>query len=242
MFHNAAVGQSNLNKSLQQLVVSDTDQQVIFNGLPVELIQEIASYLPFPDLIPLKQTCKFTNQCIDSFMIQKAKARYTVEFRHMNKVEITEPDLYSKDMRRFYIDNNGTLVAEKDVIPDIKVVSLNFVIAEFSYSNCKIYMGKKSEGLNHALSIHIGQFNNGSCFILALKPAFSDRFLSFSKEHQMIAYFGDTHPTPWSGENNHSLYCGGSYEEAIKTFELACQGSDIANHIRQLLGFHKKYF
>ncbi len=38
------------------------------------------------------------------------------------------------------------------------------------------------------------------------------------------------------------MYCGHSYEAAIRTFELACQGHDLAGHIRELLGLQKVYY
>lgn len=240
--HKTAADQTGLNTSLQQSVVFEPGEQVIFKGLPVELIQEIASYLPLPDLVQLKQTCRATNHCITSFIIKEAKQRYSVEFRYMNKVEIKKPDLYSDHMRMFQINNNGSLVSDTFRVPDIKMVSLNFVFTRFLYPDYEIQKPKESRGLNDALSIHMGQFENGRCFMLALNPRLSKRFLSFRKQHQMIGYAGDTNPTPWLSENNHSLYCGRSYEEAIKTFELACQGTDIANHIRKLLGFHRIYY
>lgn len=242
MHKTAAADQTGLNISFQKLIVSDRGEQAIFNGLPVELIKEIASYLSFPDLVSLKNTCRFTNQCIDSFTIKQAKKRYSVEFRNMNKVEIKDPGIYSENMCMFYMNNNGSLAINNYKVPDIKMVSLNFVFTYFSYPDFTIQKHEESGGLNDALSIHMGEFENGECFLLGLKPSFSKRFLSFRKEHQMIGYSGDTNPTPLPGENNHSLYCGGSYEEAIKTFELACKGTDIAKHIRKLLGFHRKYY
>ena len=96
--------------------------------------------------------------------------------------------------------------------------------------------------MNDALSIHIGKLENGKCCILALNPYFTSRFVEFNQRHQMIGYAGDTTPTSHLGQNNHSIYCGDSYEDAIKTFERACGGSDLATHIRDLLGFQKEYY
>ena len=240
MLPHITANQTDFNKTPLESVGSGQDQQVALNGLPAEIIQNVASKLPLPDVIHLKQVCKHTYKSINDYDINEAKKRYSVDFQHMDKVEFKNPELYKQDMLLFEI-HNGKLTIEKNKIPNIKEFSFLFVLTEFTLPEFEI-IKDESGGFSDVLSIHIGKLENEKCCILALNPQYSSYFVVFSQQHQMIGYAGDINPTDWPGENNHSIYCGRSYEDAIMTYERACEGSVLATHLRDLLGFQKKYY
>lgn len=240
MLPNITANQVGFSETSLESCGSDQIEQVSFNGLSTEIIRDIASKLPLPDIIRLKQVCKHTNNSIRDYDINEAKKRCSIDFQHMDKVKFENPELYKQYMLLFEM-NNSELIEKKNKIPEIKEISFQFVLTEFTFPHGNIRK-HKSAGLNDALSIHIGKLENGKCFILTLNPYFTSRFVGFNQRHQMIGYAGDVMPTRYAGENNHSIYCGRSYEDAIKTFEQACKGSDLAKHIRELLGFQKTYY
>ncbi|USE33810.1 F-box protein [Endozoicomonas sp. SCSIO W0465] len=240
MLTNTSITETGLDRTIQLSIDSESNQQATFNDLPVIIIQKIASKLPLPDVIRLKHACRHAYHSINEYDINKAKTRYTVEFKNMENIEFENPILYTKGMQLFHW-NNGVLDIEKNTLPNIKKISHRFDLNEFSLPGYEISK-HKSSGLNDPLSIHTGQLENDLYFVLTLNPRLSSHFVEYSHEHQMIGYAGDNNPTSYPGENNHAMYCGRTYEGAIKTYELVCKNCDLAIHIRELLGFQKKYY
>lgn len=224
-----------------QEIEPEKNMQFKFNDLPIEIVQIIASKLPLPDVLRLKQLCRYANHCIDSHTIKKAARRYSIKFKNIKKAEIKEiKHFFKMDMRTYQICRNGNLASEKNTIPEIKEISGVFAITHLSYYRHSP-IRHESSGLNDTLSIHLGTLENGLFFMLAINPKLCSRFIKYSERH-MIAYAGDTNPTSPPNENNHAMYCGKSYEEALKVFELACKGTVAAMRIRSALGVQKKYY
>ena len=73
MLTNITANQAGFNEIHLESGGSDQVEQVTFNGLPVEIIRYIASKLPLPDVIRLKQVCQHTNNSIECYDIDEAK-------------------------------------------------------------------------------------------------------------------------------------------------------------------------
>ncbi len=224
-----------------QEIKSENNTQTKFIALPIEIVQIIASKLPLPDVLRLKQLCRYANNCIDNYTIKKAAKRYSIEFKNIKEAEREKTrEFFDTDMRTYHICSNGKLANEKKTIPEIKEILGVFAITHLSYYRYSL-ISYESSGLNDTLSIHFGTLENGQFFMLAINPQLCSRFIKYS-DPPILSYAGDTNPPPCPNENNHAMYCGKSYEEALKAFELACKGTRAAMCIRDALGVQKKYY
>ncbi len=240
-----------LATAMNALAISGTDlaseqsqqseqQPLMFNGLPQVVIRHVAKFLPLPDLYNLRQVNKTFRVSISDADIKEAKQRCLIKFKHLKKVSNSAGFQYHGQIRQYQIGSDGKVVCETATNPLIKELWGAVTLRQYNYldqSTRKLTCW----GLNDAASVHLGQLENGLYFVMALNPKMSEIFFHFIPAHQMILYSGNRTPT-YTGENTFSMYCGRSYEAAISALESACQGQDIANHIRKLLEFRKVYY
>ncbi|MGO0307431.1 hypothetical protein ACTL6P_12625 [Endozoicomonas acroporae] len=111
------------------------------------------------------------------------------------------------------------------------------------------YQGEYHQSLNkgfrhfrHPDSIHAGQLDDGMFFLKLLNPSQCEWQYKLDHHRQNIQYLGVNEFEVFPGTHPYSLYCGKTLEEALATFEQACQGTDIATFIRPLLGFGSDSF
>ena len=243
---------NSLTTAVDSLVVASADmaskqsqqcgqKMATLNGLPLVAVRCVVKFLPLPDLCNLKQVNKKFHTMIGDSEINEAKQRCLLEFKHLKKVSSCMSCCqYQGKIRQYQIGSDGKATCETITDPLIK--TLRGAFTPFRYiprneSVCRL----TSYGLSDTASIHLGQLENGLYFVMALNPDMVGNFFRFFPKYQTILYAGERTPA-YTGESAHSMYCGHSYEAAIGTFELACQGQDLAGHIRELLGLQKVYY
>ncbi|MGI2026524.1 hypothetical protein [Endozoicomonas acroporae] len=113
----------------------------------------------------------------------------------------------------------------------------NFYQGEYHQSSNKGFRHFRYPG-----SIHAGQLDDGMLFLKMLNPSQCELKFKLDHHRQNIQYQGDDEFEVFPGTHPYSLYCGKTFEEALATFEQACQGTDIATFIRPLLGFGSDSF
>ena len=63
------------------------------NGLPVELLENIGSWLPYPDVCNLRLVCRHAYNSIPNRIVKRAKENYYYEFPKMEKYNMEQKDL-----------------------------------------------------------------------------------------------------------------------------------------------------
>ncbi|WP_257264241.1 hypothetical protein [Endozoicomonas sp. ONNA2] len=158
----------------------------------------------------------------------------------MQKIERYTNCIVYRGMLKYHLNADGLLVKEKYTGSGntVKQVSGVYVFNYVDEDRKGQFRPHQNGGLSDTHSIHAGQLNDGTFFLLALtKKMCDDHLVKDPFDSKKIGYFGDSYPTCRAGYNTHSLYCGKTWEESVKTFEQACKGTLVAEKIREILGF-----
>ena len=200
-----------------------------------------STHTPLPDdnqskLDPERESC----QKLMGYHSVSSTSLPPLEFVNMKKIEIPYNFIMFRDMLKYHLNADGLLEKEEYTGSDntVKQVAGVYVFNDIDKEFRGQFRPHRNSGLSDTHSIHAGEFDDGTFFLLALRKELYENFFVFDPfDSKKIGYFGDSYAACGSGDNTHSLYCGKTYEEAVETFEQACEGTLVATNIRRLLGF-----
>ncbi|MBO9494080.1 hypothetical protein J7438_08275 [Thalassotalea sp. G20_0] len=219
----------------------NTGVRAKFKNLSVEeVVPQASSEIPTPDLHPFKS--QYEKDCIEKSMYMQSVTPSSgpppLEFRHMRKIERQHNTLMHQDMMKYQLSLDGIVQKENYSECDntVKEFTGVYVFNDIDLNHGRQLRPHKNFGPKDPHSIHAGQFDDGTFFLLALNPTQCERLFK-ADSHNNVGYCGESYLATSGGENTHSLYCGKTYKEALVTFELACRDTIVANNIRKSLGF-----
>ncbi|WP_257294096.1 hypothetical protein [Endozoicomonas sp. YOMI1] len=208
-----------------------------FNNLSAEVVPQASTKIPPPDnsqsSLKLESDCFAKRKGLHSVIL--SSARPPLEFNNMKEIECRDNTLIYRDLLKYHRNADGLLQEEEYSGCGNTVKEFTGVYVFNDIDDCQ-FRPHKNFGPSDPHSIHAGQFDDGTFFLLALNPALCKMHFEYDS-HNNVGYFGSPYLTCSSGSNTHSLYCGKTYQEAVESFELACKGSIVATNIRESLGF-----
>ncbi|WP_257293677.1 hypothetical protein, partial [Endozoicomonas sp. YOMI1] len=176
-----------------------------------------STHTPLPDdnqskLDPERESC----QKRMGFHSVSSTSLPPLEFVKMKKIEIPNNVIMFRDMLKYHLNADGLLEKEKYTGSDntVKQVAGVYVFNDIDVKYRGQFRPHINSGLSDTHSIHAGEFDDGTFFLLALRKELYENLFEYDPfDSKKIGYSGDQHPTP--GYNTHSLYCGKTYEEAV---------------------------
>ena len=217
------------------------------NGLPVELLENIGSWLPYPDVCNLRLVCRHAYNSISNRIVKKSKENYYYEFPKMEKYNTKQKDLdfLNKALdsgivpwldHRFFSLNNEGRVTEHIGRPKYR----NF-FSRFEFQACNPISMKLS---GSGFYIYTGKLANGLVFLKLPDQSMIKSFTSYSPEFNKILWHGSKHLT--SGEDCHlsfySFCVGESFDKVLETFKLTNSCTSLAGLVEDMLQNKKIYF
>ena len=229
-------------------ISEQSSHKIDLNGLPIELIENIASRLSYPDVCNLRLVCKHTFSSISNRIVKKAKYNFYYEFPNMEKYSRNQTDIdcmneaedsvYCQSFHfhyQFFSINNEGCVVEQIGKPKYRNFFSRFEIEDYDPYSKELHSSR--------VYFDTGVLENGLFFLQAPNPLMIRSHIRYFPQFNKAAWFGNTHQSIMKGEPNfYSFYVGESFEKIAEIFKIKNNNEPLASQIEDMLKNNKKIY